>query len=110
MHQELKNYILAVLIGKEEDSIYDERQEKVISLISEELYPHELDDNSTPICDAICSHVILTLHYKLINGGVIATNSNVWDLLTPEFCLDCAYDYVACLELKEDLVSEHFVR
>ena len=112
MAEELKSYVLSVLIGKAENSIHDERQDKIISVLSGELYPNkdELDNKSTPICDEICSIVIRTLHYKLINGSVIATNPNIWELLTPEFCTECAYEYITTLEKEQHKVDETITR
>ncbi len=102
---ELKEFILNALIGKSEDVGNDERQQKIIEFLSEEFYPTNKEAKTLMFND-ICSLILKTIHYQMINGSVSPSDKTIWSLLTREFCITCAYEYIMNVERHNKLVAE----
>lgn len=103
--EELRNFILITLIGKSEDEECDIRQEKIIETLSEE-FNLTNKDGKTPMFNDICSLILKTVHYQIINSSASPSDKTIRDLLTKEFCITCAYEYIINVERHNTIVAE----
>ena len=87
MNDNLKKYIITIILNKDNEDINEEKYAEVIKALS---INNHIDD--------ICSYIMRCASCKIMRDKLMPTDTNILNLITTKFCVNNAYDYLLFLQ------------